>query len=113
MTSTDSRTAIVAIRPAIADDAAALARLAALDSSAVPAGDLLLGVVDGCPLAAVSVTTGATIADPFSPTAELVALVRQRASRLGAAGTMPHRSTRLRLPARLHLHGARHHGSVA
>ncbi len=84
MTFTELPPTILAIRPATADDDAAVARLAALDSAAVPAGALLLGVVDGLPVAAISVDTGAAIADPFSPTADLVALLRQRAHRLGA-----------------------------
>ncbi len=85
MTFVDVPRAILAIRPATADDSAVVARLAALDSAAAPTGALLLGVVDGLPLAALSVDTGAVVADPFSPTADLVALLRQRAKRLRAA----------------------------
>lgn len=81
----DIPSAVIAIRPATAEDAATIARLAALDSATVPSGALLLGTVDGRPLAAVSVDTGAAVADPFSPTAELVALLRQRADHLGAS----------------------------
>jgi len=84
MPPTDLPTTILAIRPATADDDAAVARLAALDSATVPAGALLLGTVDGLPVAAVSVDTGAVVADPFTPTADLVALLRQRARRLRA-----------------------------
>lgn len=100
MTSINDPTAILAFRPAFAEDAAAVARLAALDSSAVPTGALLLGIVDGCPLAAVSVDTGAVIADPFSPTAELVTLLRQRAERLRAASApaVSRRTLRALLP---------------
>jgi hypothetical protein len=96
-----SSTPIVAIRPATSDDTATLLRLAALDSSVVPAGELLLGIVDGEPRAAVSVTTGNAIADPFVPTADVVALLRLRASRLRKqrAGTAPRRRLRSLLPA--------------
>lgn len=75
-------TAILAIRPATADDTDAVIRLAALDSAAVPEGALLLGVVDGRPQAVISIDTGAVVADPFVFTAELVALLRHRADRL-------------------------------
>ncbi len=85
MTFIDVPNTILAIRPATADDGVDVARLAALDSAATPTGALLLGVVDGLPLAALSVDTGAVVADPFSPTADLVELLRHRAERLRAA----------------------------
>jgi hypothetical protein len=72
----------VLIRPATSADAGAIARLAALDSQRVPSGDLLLGEVGGELQAAVRVRDGAVIADPFSPTADLVALLRERAEHL-------------------------------
>lgn len=92
---------IVAIRPATDDDTPILLRLAALDSSVVPAGELLLGIVDGHPVAAVSVTTGRAIADPFHPTADVVALLRLRAERLRKSGAVvaPRRRLRSLLPA--------------
>jgi hypothetical protein len=67
------------LRHATAADAAALARLAALDSSRVPSGELLVGELDGVLVAALSVDTGAAIADPFEPTAAVVAALRVRA----------------------------------
>lgn len=92
---------IVAIRPATDEDTPTLLRLAALDSSVVPAGDLLLGIVDGEPVAAVSITTGRAIADPFHPTADVVALLRLRAERLRGTGAFVATRRRLRslLPA--------------
>ncbi|MEA2307554.1 MAG: hypothetical protein QOH43_4834 [Solirubrobacteraceae bacterium] len=75
-------TAILAIRQATADDADALVRLAALDSRPVPAGNVLLAIVDGDPVAAVELETGAVVADPFTPTADLVELLHLRSSRL-------------------------------
>lgn len=94
-------TPIVAIRPATDDDTNALLRLAGLDSSVVPAGELLLGVVDGELRAAVSVTTGNAIADPFHHTADVVALLRLRATRLRKQriGVAPRRRLRSLLPA--------------
>lgn len=91
MTSTDSPIPAVAIRPASPDDRAVVTRLAALDSAVAPTGGLLLGVVDGVPLAALSLETGAVVADPFSPTSDLVALLRERAHRLHAASAQPKR----------------------
>jgi hypothetical protein len=64
------------------EDGAAVARLAELDTAAAPAGPLLGGIVDGRLMAAHSVSTGASIADPFQPTAELRALLTERASQL-------------------------------
>jgi hypothetical protein len=64
------------------EDARALRRLAALDSAPVPSGWMLLAEVGDEPWAAVEVRTGAAIADPFRPTADLVELLRMRAARL-------------------------------
>ena len=95
MIASDIASQILAIRPATPDDAMLVARLAALDSAPVPSGDLLLGIVDGAPLVALSLATGAVVADPFSPTAELVSMLRERAERL-RQGTAP--GSRRRLP---------------
>jgi hypothetical protein len=94
-------TPIVAIRPATDDDTNALVHLAGLDSSVVPAGALLLGVVDGELRAAVSLTTDNAIADPFHHTADVVALLRLRASRLRkqGIGVAPRRRLRSLLAA--------------
>jgi len=86
----------IAIRRATADDAAVVERLAALDSAAVPRGDILIAEVGGEPQAALELTTGATVADPFRPTAQLVELLRVRAARVAPR---PSR-TRLRLRTR-------------
>lgn len=81
----------VALRMATPDDAAAIARLAALDSSQVPAGPYLIGTIDGGPAAAISLSTGAVVADPFTPTAALVALLRMRAEHLRGPARSPGR----------------------
>ena len=80
----------VTIRRATEADRATLERLAALDSAATPTGEVLLAVVDGQALGAVEVASGAAIADPFRPTAELVEQLSLRARRLRAA-TNPRR----------------------
>lgn len=76
------------IRPAFGDDAVALERLAALDSSTVPRGDaLLVACVDGAVVAALRIEDEAAIADPFHPTAEIVALLALRARQLRVTPT--------------------------
>ena len=72
MTSTASLT----IRHAIAADEADITRLATLDSSRVPSGELLVAELDGNLVAAVSIDTGAAIADPFEHTAAIVDSMR-------------------------------------
>ena len=68
------------IRPAYPDDAAALERLATLDSRRPLHGRVLVAERDGRVLAALAVADGRTIADPFSPTADLVALLQLHAA---------------------------------
>ena len=65
----------------------ALERLAALDSAPAPVGDVLLAEVDHAAVAAIELAGGATIADPFRPTAELVELLGLHAAALRAAPT--------------------------
>jgi hypothetical protein len=84
----------VTIRRATAADRATLERLAALDSAPTPSGDVLMAEVGDEAWGAVEVATGATIADPFRPTAELVDLLSLRAARL--RGGSDRRRLRLR-----------------
>jgi hypothetical protein len=70
----------VVIRRATEDDAAVLARLAALDSRRPLRGPVVLAERDGRPLAAIATDDGKTVADPFAPTADLVALLRMHAA---------------------------------
>ena len=72
----------VTIRRATDADAFALRRLAVIDSASPPTGDVLLAEMGDELWAAVSVDTGAAIADPFRPSADLVDLLRLRAERL-------------------------------
>jgi hypothetical protein len=95
-------TAQILLRPAYAtdDDEYALHRLAALDSTpATPAPPLLVAEVEGELKAALSLSDGGAIADPFYPSAELVALLRSHADRGGARGLSPRARRRLRRPA--------------
>jgi hypothetical protein len=59
-------------------DAGALRRLAQLDSAAPLSGRVLLAELDGAPLAALSLETGAATADPFQPSADAVRLLMLR-----------------------------------
>jgi hypothetical protein len=75
------------IRLAGVRDALALGGLAQLDSAVVPAAPVLVAESDGELLAAVSLLDGASVADPFRPTADVVALLRARAKRIVLEGT--------------------------
>jgi hypothetical protein len=68
------------IRPATPADAGALRRLAALDSSAVPAEPVLVAEIGGELHAAVSIADGTVVADPFRRTAGTVAVLRVHAT---------------------------------
>ena len=70
----------VELRPASAADAAGLERLAQLDSSRVPGGELLVAAADGELIAALSLATGDAIADPFVATAHIVQALRAHAA---------------------------------
>jgi hypothetical protein len=75
----------VTIRMAVSADAAALDRLAQLDSAPPPApGPTLVAEVDGELRAAVPLQGGPALADPFRPTVELVAILAQRRQQLAA-----------------------------
>ena len=69
----------IAIRRATNADRVTVERLAALDSAETPSGEILIAEVGDEPQAAIQVATGATIADPFRRTADLVELLRLRA----------------------------------
>ena len=77
------------IRLATEQDAAALRRLAALDEARPLTGRVLIGEIAGEPAAALSLKTGAAIADPFERTEELRVHMRMRASALEAVEREP------------------------
>ena len=72
----------VTIRVAGPADDEALTRLAELDSRPAPAGYVLVAEVGGELRAAVPVTGGQPVADPFHPTAALTSLLALRARQL-------------------------------
>ena len=68
-------TEAIQIRYATHHDAALL-RLAALDDRRPPAGPVLLAMVGDEPRAAISTRDGSAVADPFYPSARLIAALR-------------------------------------
>jgi hypothetical protein len=72
----------VLIRRAAAADAPAIERLSALDEQELPGGERLIALLGGRPVAAVEVRSGATIADPFTPTSGIVELLGLRAAQV-------------------------------
>jgi hypothetical protein len=71
----------VVIRPARGSDAAALEQLAQLDSRPALTGEVLVGERDGELVAAYAPAAHAAIADPFRPTADVVALLELHGGR--------------------------------
>ena len=69
-------------------DRDALERVSGRDSAQAPSGDVMGAERDGQLIAALSLTTGEAVSDPFVPAAEARAALLQRADRL-------HRDTRL------------------
>jgi hypothetical protein len=88
----------VLIRAARGSDGAQLERLAQLDSAEVPAGSLLVAESEGRLVAAIASSTGEAIADPFLPSADVLALLRMRAT--GARPRGRRTPTGRRSPAR-------------
>jgi hypothetical protein len=73
----------ITIRAARAEDKSELARVAGRDTEAMPADPLLVAKVGSDVRAAISLTDGSVIADPFHRTAELVEMLKIRG---GASG---------------------------
>jgi len=75
---TNENTNGITIRRLGSGDEAAIQRLVELDSGRRPEGDLIGVEIEGRLLAATSVETGESVADPFSRTAELRTLLEIR-----------------------------------
>jgi hypothetical protein len=86
----------ITVRRSTSGDAGALARLAALDSASPPRGPALVAEADSRMLAALPIGSGRSIADPFEPTAELVALLELRRSQIEIAESAHSRPRGLR-----------------
>ncbi len=90
------------IRLATAQDADALRRLAALDEAKPLTGRVLIGEIAGQPAAALSLKTGATIADPFERTDALRIHMRMRANAIEATEREPSLRERMLDAVRVH-----------
>lgn len=78
-----TRWASLTVRLATSADRPALERLAALDGAdEAPAGPVLIGSMMARPVAALSLSNGLVVADPFAPTCELIELLRLRARQI-------------------------------
>ena len=72
----------VTVRFGTSCDAREVARIADLDSSSAPRPPLLVGELGAQLVAALSLRDGGLVANPFVPTADLVALLRLRERQL-------------------------------
>ncbi|HWF25873.1 MAG TPA: hypothetical protein VG275_10520 [Solirubrobacteraceae bacterium] len=89
----------VELRPAGAEEAGIVRDLAALDDAPALEGQVLLALIDGRAVAALSLDDGRVVANPFVPTVKVVAVLRMRAEQLSV---VPRRG-RLGRVARLRL----------
>ena len=94
---TTSHDSTLALRLAHPDETRVLRRLADLDDSTPLTGDVLLALVDGEAVAALSLGDGRVVANPFLPTADTVTMLTMRASQLSRprAGRRSRRIPRL------------------
>jgi hypothetical protein len=74
----------ITVRRSVTADRSELERLAALDSGRPPTGPALVAEADARILAALPLGSGRPIADPFEPTAAVVALLQLRAAQIAA-----------------------------
>jgi hypothetical protein len=75
---------VISFRSATADDERVLRDLSELDSARPVQRPAVLAVVDGHPVAAVSLTDGRIVADPFTRTEDVVTMLRARVAALAA-----------------------------
>ena len=88
----------VLLRHATTADDRVLRDLADLDSTSLPSGPFLVAEVDGHPRAALSLSDGTAIADPFERTAELVDLLRAHGAAKASAEKRRRGTSRSRRP---------------
>jgi hypothetical protein len=98
MSQTITTSAEITIRAAHESDLAAVARVAGRDTHEPPAWPILVAEVGSDIRAAISLTDGEVIADPFHRTDELVAMLRIRARE--AAGSDEGEVVRFERPRR-------------
>jgi hypothetical protein len=93
-TSTPDPFGSITIRTAQPGDQDALRRVAQRDSRALPDGELLIAVDDGEVRAAIALSDGVVIADPFHRTNELVRMLTLRRGQLARESRPPRRGLR-------------------
>jgi hypothetical protein len=91
-----TETPVLALRLAAPDEAGELKRLAGLDSQRPLTGDVLVALLDGRLVAAMSLEDGRVVADPLVRTLEERALLQTRAAQLKRRPRRPRRRFRLR-----------------
>jgi len=79
----------VAIRLAGPEDESSIHRIASLDGKKAPQGRVLVAEADSEIIAALGITGGHAVADPFRWTSDVVALMEMRAEQLAAADLVP------------------------
>jgi hypothetical protein len=85
-----------ALRLAHPNEAPTVREIAALDDAPALEGEVLLALLDGRPIAALSLNDRRVIATPFVPTSQAVALLHLRAQQL-LGPSRPQRGWRTRL----------------
>ena len=86
---TSPRNDAVVLRTAHADDEPDLVRLAALDSARPLAGPAFVAEENGAIVAALCLSTGRIVANPFVPSLHLVELLCRHAARRDASSAAP------------------------
>lgn len=81
-TSIETAAEAVLTRRAGIDDAGRIRELAHLDNKRMPAGPFLVAEMGGEMVAAVSLSRGTVVADPFRLTSDAVAMLRLRAAQV-------------------------------
>jgi hypothetical protein len=89
------------IRPATDADAYVLRKLAELDSQEPVSRPALIGEIEGRPAAAMSLSDGRIVADPFQHTAQLTGLLTMRFRAMRAFDRAGYERRRRREPIRL------------
>jgi hypothetical protein len=89
-----SESGSIVIRPARPTDEGAVRLVAQRDSRVAPEGELLIADVGGEVRAAISLTTGEVVADPFQRTEELVRVLALRRAQLRHENRRPERGLR-------------------
>ena len=82
----DGSARVVTVRRFSERDIDGIRRLAALDEKPVPIGGVLVAELEGELVAALPLDGGEALADPFTPTEDIVALLELRARQLRKAG---------------------------